>query len=485
MKIIEEILKKEKISFTKIKEQNNHFVIDDVLLVKLALNKNDITGLENETDVLKNCKSPFLPQLIKTGKCKKVYYEILKNINAKPLLHDWAKYKKDEKEKIIKKFAENLAKIHKNNSIFLQKQFCDTDWQKHWHTEFDKIISLFEKFKLNTVDLKNFTLFNLDKIFMNNTYALIHNNLSLENIFVFNDDVFICDFEKARFCAIDYELNNLTINLKNLLKESDKEDKIKFKLSNEDVSFFVEKLKEFYPDIFADEQIENRLWIYNFYSNIKYALKNDEPELIEFELESFNNFYKNFELPNRSLEQNIIFEINELCNLYQKDSNVNMFKQILDAVDFGRKFALNLGADAKIVAMSCVLFNQAILTQEGSFLQYHITSAELCNKILEKYKCDDKTKNRIMSCVLNHKSIENATNIEEKCVAMAVSCSIFKNLFNYCKNVLYINPKTKFNDLKEEMSQKYNELDNMAKQFVNIDLEKQLNKVYKKLFKNK
>ena len=137
--------------------------------------------------------------------------------------------------------------------------------------------------------------------------------------------------------------------------------------------------------------------------------------------------------------------------------------------------AINLAelynADRTIVELGALLHDIALIKKVGDRKDHHINGAELAREILKKYNCPQEILERVIGCVLNHRSSKNATNIEELCVADADILAHFDNipmLFNsaFVRNNIKLNEVRDW--LKECFEKDYNDLsDNTKKIFSN------------------
>ena len=137
--------------------------------------------------------------------------------------------------------------------------------------------------------------------------------------------------------------------------------------------------------------------------------------------------------------------------------------------------AINLAelykADRTIVGLGALLHDIALIKKAGDRKDHHINGEKIARNILEKYNCPQEILERVIGCVLNHRSSKNATNIEELCVADADILAHFDNipmLFNsaFVRNNIKLNEVRAW--LKECFEKDYNDLsDNTKKIFSN------------------
>lgn len=126
-------------------------------------------------------------------------------------------------------------------------------------------------------------------------------------------------------------------------------------------------------------------------------------------------------------------------------------------------------ADRTIVELGALLHDIALIKRVGDRKDHHINGAKLAKAILEKYNCPKEIIEKVIGCVLNHRSSKNATNLEELCVCDADILAHFDNipmLFNlaFNRNNLKLNEVRKW--IKECFEKDYNDLsDNTRKLF--------------------
>lgn len=136
--------------------------------------------------------------------------------------------------------------------------------------------------------------------------------------------------------------------------------------------------------------------------------------------------------------------------------------------------ALNLAnmynADKEIVELGALLHDIALIKKVGERKDHHINGAKLAKEILEKYNCEEDKKNKIMSCVYNHRSSKNASNIEELCICDADILAHFDNipmLFNSAFNRSKVNLNEVRTWLKDCFEKDYNDLSDKTKLLFN------------------
>ena len=132
-----------------------------------------------------------------------------------------------------------------------------------------------------------------------------------------------------------------------------------------------------------------------------------------------------------------------------------------------QKLAEQYGADKEIVKLGALLHDIALIYKVGERKEHHINGKILAEEILNKYDYPKEKMDRVLSCVYNHRSSKNATNIEDLCVADGDIIAHFDNipmLFNFAYNRNKINLNEVRNWLKEYFEKDYNDLSDRTKE---------------------
>jgi len=130
-------------------------------------------------------------------------------------------------------------------------------------------------------------------------------------------------------------------------------------------------------------------------------------------------------------------------------------------------------ANLEIVELGAMLHDIALIAKVGTKKDHHTNGAILAKELLQKYNYPTEKLDRVLGCILNHRSSKNATNIEELCVADADIIAHFYNIpnafvigvnkHNFSKPEEFMNWLSKdYNDLsdntKESFKERYNNI---------------------------
>ena len=92
------------------------------------------------------------------------------------------------------------------------------------------------------------------------------------------------------------------------------------------------------------------------------------------------------------------------------------------------KLAGQYHADETIVALGALLHDIALIEKAGDRKDHHLNGKILSDQILDRFSCPEDVKDRVLGCVLHHRSSKNAANIEELCVCDADILAHFDNI---------------------------------------------------------
>ena len=146
-----------------------------------------------------------------------------------------------------------------------------------------------------------------------------------------------------------------------------------------------------------------------------------------------NNKYQEYinEMQNKSVIQQIKNEVLALNQKYidESEDHYDFWEQHIKYVlDNALNLASKYNADAEIVALGALLHDIALVAKIGTKKDHHINGANLAKELLTKYEYPQRKTERVIGCVLNHRTSKNATNIEELCVADADILAHFDNM---------------------------------------------------------
>ena len=178
------------------------------------------------------------------------------------------------------------------------------------------------------------------------------------------------------------------------------------------------------------------------------------------------------------------YVINESNNY--KDNSMDHYDYWNEHIKYVYEEAIKLAniynADIEIVSLGALLHDIALICKIGSRKDHHINGKLLAEQILTKYNYDKNKLDRVLGCVLNHRSSKNATNNEELCVADADILAHFDNIPMIINNGLNIY-KIKKEDINkwllDGLEEEYNDLSDRTKLLFKDRYDKIINDIKK------
>ncbi len=128
------------------------------------------------------------------------------------------------------------------------------------------------------------------------------------------------------------------------------------------------------------------------------------------------------------------------CEAYQRESEDHYDfwnEHIRYVCQEAESLAREYHADDTVVMLGALLHDIALIEKVGDRKDHHLNGETLSRQILDRFSCPEKIKERVLGCVLHHRSAKNAVNIEELCVCDADILAHFDNipmLFNSAFN---------------------------------------------------
>lgn len=123
-------------------------------------------------------------------------------------------------------------------------------------------------------------------------------------------------------------------------------------------------------------------------------------------------------------------------------------------------------ADKEIVELGALLHDIALMTKTGPRAEHHINGKCIAEQLLSQLEYPSDKKDRVLNCILHHRSSKNAENIEELCVADADIIAHFDNI-PMCFNSAYRSNITSIPDLINYFAGDYADLSDRTKETFN------------------
>ena len=291
--IINKILQKENITLYQLQKSSSGFTnqvyfINDDMVIKLTNDADTIKQLRKETNIYQNLHLDFIPKYISSGNIDNTEYLIISKLSGNALYSIWHTLTNDIRIDIVKQIAGILKTINSTNADFFDNNHRDTDWISMWNTRLtDRSLSL-NNMGYDTTLIDNFINNYLSKIFKDNTYGLVYNDAHFDNFIYDNGKVYLIDFDRVRYCPIDYDMMIFKCMCDNPSKFASEVDDPFVK--EEDYSMVYDTFKSTYPELFNLPHFETRLKIYQFNYLMRQAISITNHTWITQLLDDFNSF---------------------------------------------------------------------------------------------------------------------------------------------------------------------------------------------------
>ena len=125
-------------------------------------------------------------------------------------------------------------------------------------------------------------------------------------------------------------------------------------------------------------------------------------------------------------------------------------------------------ADTEIVALGALLHDIALIEKVGDRKDHHLNGKILSSQVLDMFSCPEEIKEKVLGCVLHHRSAKNAENTEELCVCDADILAHFDNipmLFNSAFNCHSVQLNEIREWMKNAFEKDYLDLSNRTKEW--------------------
>lgn len=129
--------------------------------------------------------------------------------------------------------------------------------------------------------------------------------------------------------------------------------------------------------------------------------------------------------------------------------------------------AKEYGANIEIVKLGALLHDIALIKNVRDKSDHHINGKIIADEILSKYNYPNDLKEKVLSCVFNHRSSKNSKSLEELCVADADILAHFDNipmLFNCAFNRCNVNLNEVRRWMMDCFTKDYNDLSDKTKE---------------------
>ena len=120
-------------------------------------------------------------------------------------------------------------------------------------------------------------------------------------------------------------------------------------------------------------------------------------------------------------------------------------------------------ADQEIVELGALLHDIALMTKTGERAEHHANGKSIAAQVLSQLDYPSDQTDRVLNCILHHRSSKNAENIEELCVADADILAHFDHI-PMCFHCAYRSGITSIPDLIRFFAGDYADLSDRTKE---------------------
>ncbi len=140
------------------------------------------------------------------------------------------------------------------------------------------------------------------------------------------------------------------------------------------------------------------------------------------------------------------------------------------------------GADQEVVELGALLHDIALVKKTGTRAEHHINGKIIAEQLLSQIDYPSDKKERVLNCILHHRSSKQAETIEELCVADADIIAHFDNI-PMCFNSAYRSNIISIPALIDYFAGDYSDLSDKAKEAFNLRYESIMNVLFGDFYK--
>lgn len=123
-------------------------------------------------------------------------------------------------------------------------------------------------------------------------------------------------------------------------------------------------------------------------------------------------------------------------------------------------------ADEEVVRIGALLHDIALIDMVGTRAEHHINGKKIAEKVLDDINYPEDKKQKVLGCILHHRSSKEAQNIEEICVADADILAHFDNiplLFDVMYTLRHLELADVRKQLKDYIEKDFNDLSDITR----------------------
>ena len=291
-KIIKSILEKENLSYEKLIKVHSGFTnlvyfIDNKFVIKLSQDNEIKQKLNKEISIYKNISRDYMPKYIASGEYFGYVYLIISKLDGKTLYEIWHTTTLEDRKSIIAQIVNILKDFHRQQFDFMDNEYKNFSWIEVVSKELSDKSKALKKLKFNTTMIDRFIYEKVPILFKENQYALVYNDAHFDNFILNDGKISLIDFDRVRVCPVDYEMLIIKTMCDNPTKfASEKDEK---NIIDKDYFGLYECFKTKYPEMFSNENVDKRIFIYQFNYLMEQAIEINDMKWIGKLLYEFEN----------------------------------------------------------------------------------------------------------------------------------------------------------------------------------------------------
>lgn len=263
---------------------NTIYSINDSFIVKICTDSKNEESFKKEVDFYhSNSGNDLIPNLYYTNIEKKdipYYYVILEKVNGVSLYNVWHTFSEEKREEIVKQICIAMKKIHSN----IGQSY---DWTDYCKKQFCLLYSKAKQlhiFNEEEQTLISYAICKFEQYLQSKNFVLIHNDLHFDNIFYYNGEIKLIDFESSMFAPRDLELGIFFRMVRKPWKYASEEtEQYTDSRDYTNIKLYVER---YYPELANIPFLSQRLAIYDMIYFLKQLVKH--PKLKELKDDVIN-----------------------------------------------------------------------------------------------------------------------------------------------------------------------------------------------------
>ncbi len=268
---------------------NAVYFVDDKYVIKIAPDSSRFQKLANETNFYKLAKFDFVAKLVASGEYNGYPYLVMEQLHGVTVYSIWHTLTEQARENLVKQMCNILKNIHTMPYDYLPERKISHSMLKTMQDSFKLNIDILQKRGFDTSFVQK-VYDRLPTIFAESKNGLVYNDAHFDNFLLVGDKLYIIDFDRVRYCSIDYELmiiKSMLDNPKKFASVQD-EDNVEFDQYKNVYGYY----QKYYPQLFEFDNFADRLFIYQFIYRLGHGYEYNRNDWIEEELKLLQQHFK-------------------------------------------------------------------------------------------------------------------------------------------------------------------------------------------------